>query len=123
MAANLDNKSSTHGKELWIDRLHLEQRVMNQIIDHGYEQLEMADDARKKADKYVADSKKDKPELIDNPKKNDGLRIKLKEVRMYKESRTLEIRDKLRERIGDDAYLRLSSFARLQIAPNVIIGN
>jgi hypothetical protein len=83
----------------------------------------MADDARKKADKYVADSKKDKPELIDNPKKNDGLRIKLKEVRMYKESRTLEIRDKLRERIGDDAYLRLSSFARLQIAPNVIIGN
>jgi len=39
------------------------------------------------------------------------------------EARTLEIRDKLRRRVGDDSYLRLESYARLQIAPTIKIGN
>jgi hypothetical protein len=123
IATHLNEKSSTQGRELWIDRLHLPENAMKEIIEIGYEQLEMSDDASNEAEDFIADSKKDKPDKIDHPNREEGLRIKLKKVQLHRESRTLEIRDKLRQRIGDDAYLRLSSFARLQIAPNIKIGN
>lgn len=123
MAAYLDNKSTSHGEELWVDKLHLPKDVMREVVHHGYEQLEMADDVSKEANDLVADSKRARPEKIDHPDRKEGLRIKLKQSQLQMEARTLEIRDKLRRRVGDDAYLRLESYARLQIAPTIKIGN
>jgi hypothetical protein len=123
MAAYLDNKSTSHGEELWVDKLHLPKDVMKEVVNHGYEQLEMADDVNKEANDLVADSKKARPEKIDHPDRKEGLRIKLKQSQLQMEARTLEIRDKLRRRVGDDSYLRLESYARLQIAPTIKIGN
>jgi hypothetical protein len=123
MAATLDSKSATHGEELWLDRLHLSKKVMDDIVALGYEQIEMSDDVHREAEDLVADSKKDKPEKIDHPDKKMGLKFELRHKQRYLESRTLEIRDKLRDRIGEDAFLRLSSYARLQVAPNVKMGN
>ena len=123
MAATLDNKSATHGEELWMDRLHLSKEAMNEIVALGYEQIVMSDDVQKEAEDLVADSKKAKPEKINHPDKRKGLKIELKHKQLLFQSRTLEIRDKLKERIGEDAFLRLLSYARLQIAPNVKMGN
>jgi hypothetical protein len=122
-AVHLKEKSSTNGQELWIDKLHFSDKVMKEIIDHGYEQVEMFDDIRTEGEEYIADSKKAKPEKSDHPDRKEGLRINLKKSQLNLESRTLEIRDKLRKRIGDDAFLRLVSFARLQIAPTIKVGN
>jgi hypothetical protein len=122
-AATLDNKSATKGRELWMDRLHLSKETMDEIVELGYEQIEMSDDMQREAETLVADSKKDKPELISHPDKKMGLKIELRQKQRNRESRTLEIRDRLRERIGDDAFLRLMSYARLQVAPNFKMGN
>ncbi|MBN1570482.1 MAG: hypothetical protein JXA73_21745 [Acidobacteria bacterium] len=123
MAGTLDSKTADRGASLWMERLHLPKKAMNDIVELGYEQLEMADDVRKEAEDLVADSKKAKPEKINHPDKRKGLKIELRYKQRLLESKTLEIRDKLKERIGEDAFLRLLSYARLQIAPNVVMGN
>lgn len=123
MAAYMNEKSPSHGQELWTDRLHLTKQVMDEVVSHGYEQLEMANDVFKETGDLVSDSRKARPEKIDHPDRKEGLRIQLKKSQLNMEARTLEIRDKLRRRIGDDAYLRLESYARLQIAPTIKIGN
>jgi hypothetical protein len=123
VAVHLNEKSSTHGQELWIEKLHLPEAVMQEVVAQGYEYAEMADDIRGEAEDLVSDSKKQHPQKIDHPDKKEGLRIKLKKSQLNMESRTLEMRDQLRARIGEDAFLRLSSYARLQIAPKIVIGN
>lgn len=123
MAGTLDNKAADRGASLWMERLQLSKAVMDEIVELGYEQLEMADDVRKQAEDLVADSKKANPVKINHPDKKKGLKIELRYKQHYLESKTLEIRDKLKERIGEDAFLRLLSYARLQIAPNVKMGN
>jgi hypothetical protein len=122
-AVHLNETSSTHGQELWIDRLHLSQEVMDAIVAQGYEYVEMADDKAIEVENLVTDSKKAHPQKIDHPDRKEGLRIKAKKVQLHMESRTLEMRDRLRQRIGEDAFLRLSSFVRLQIARQIVIGS
>jgi hypothetical protein len=73
MAAHMNEKSPSHGQELWTDRLHLPKQVMDEVITHGYEQLEMADAISKDSDDLVADSRKARPEKIDHPDKKEGV--------------------------------------------------
>jgi hypothetical protein len=122
LAVHLNEKSPKHGEEIWMDRLQLPKAVMKEIVDQGYAHAEMADDIEREAQELASDSKKDQPKKINHPNKTEGLRIHLKKVQLNKESRILEMRDRLRQRIGEDAFLRLSSFARLQLSPRIKIG-
>ena len=115
-AVYLYEQSPTQGKELWVDRLHLPGKAMNELIWYGYEQQEMLESVSQKA-MTIANNPK-----MDHPNQKEDLKGKLKKSQLNMESRTLETRNKLRKRIGDDAILRLTSYARLRIAPNVKIG-
>jgi hypothetical protein len=122
MAVDMNETAPRGGQELWIDKLHLPEEVMGEIIALGYEQQKMSDDLVKEAQKHISDSKKNDSDLKDHPNKKEALKSRLIKTQLNMESGTLEMRDELRERIGEDAFLRLSSFARLQIAPKVKIG-
>jgi len=52
----------------------------------------------------------------------DTLRLKLRQSQMNKEVLTLQLRDGLRARIGEDAFNRLLSYARINIAPTIKVG-
>jgi hypothetical protein len=123
ITVQLNENSHKQGLEVWRDKLQLPDEVIKEIIIHAYDHRDMADDLDIEARDLVADSKRAHPNKIDHPDKREGLRIHLKKNQLNLESRTLEIRDRLRKRIGDDAYLRIQSFARLQIAPGIKIGS
>lgn len=122
MAVQLNETAPDHGEGIWIQKLHLPEEVMKEIVAQGFEYLEMLDDADKEAQAHISDSKNEKSDFKNHPNKTEALKSKLTEIQLNKEGRTLEMRDRLRERIGDEAFLRIESFARLQIAPNIKIG-
>lgn len=114
MAASHNEKLPGKGKELWIDKLGLPQKAMNELVNHGYESRELHAAANKEKDAIASESKSDS--------NKDKARAKFKKTQAYVESRTLELRDKLRARIGEDAFLRLQSYARLRIASQIKVG-
>jgi hypothetical protein len=122
MAVRLDEVSPTHGQELWMKKLHLPEEVMQEIISQGYEYMEMSSAIDNEAREHVSNSKSANSDLKDHPDKKVALQSRLIKSQLNLESQTLEMRDKLRARIGDDAFLRIESFAHLQIVPRVKIG-
>jgi hypothetical protein len=106
------DQSPAQGKEIWVDKLHLTMPQMNELLRHASEHHDM--DAAKNAEAHdlKASAKETK----------DTLRLKLRQGQMNKEVQTLQLRDDLRVRIGNDAFSRLLSYARLNIAPNIKVG-
>ena len=115
-AVQLNEKSPARGREVWMQRLHLPEKAMNEIVSHGYTHRGMVNLIDGEARQNLTSSESD------HPNKNEDVKAKLKKNQLNLEKRTLEIRDKLRKRIGDENYMRIASFARLQIAPRIKIG-
>jgi hypothetical protein len=122
MAVDMNETAPRGGQELWIETLHLPEEAMEEIVALGYEHQKMSNDLVNEAQKHISDSKKNDSDLKDHPNKKEALKSRFIKTQLNMESRTLEMRDMLRECIGEDAFLRLSSYARLQIAPNTKIG-
>lgn len=114
-AISLYDTSSGKGQELWVDQLGLPKNAMNEIVKHGYEHRDLKLALETEAKKIVADNK--------GRERKEVIRGKLRHPQANLESRTLQLRDKLRTRIGEDAYLRLLSYARLNIATKIVVGN
>jgi hypothetical protein len=110
--STFSDQSATQGKEIWVDKLHLTMPQMNELLQHASRHRDM--DAAKNAE---AQSLK-----ASRTETKDTLRLKLRQSQMNKEVQTLELRDELRARIGEDAFNRLLSCARLNIAPTIKVG-
>ena len=102
MAASHNDKLPGKGRELWIDTLHLPQSAMNELVQNGYDHRNLQAAAKNEKDKVLADSR--------GESNKDRVRVKLHKTQAYFERQTLELRDKLRSRIGEDAFLRLQSY-------------
>lgn len=102
-------ESPTQGKEIWVDKLQFTMPQMNEVLRHASEHHDM--DAAKDAEAQS---------LKASPKETKGtLRLKLRQSQMNREVQTLQLRDALRSRIGEDAFARLLSYARINIAPTI----
>ncbi|MGD0307872.1 MAG: hypothetical protein ABSC02_01175 [Acidobacteriota bacterium] len=106
------DQSATQGKEIWVDKLHLTMPQMNELLQRASDHRDM--DAAKNA---AAQSLK-----ASKAETKDTLRLKLRQSQMNKEVLTLQLRDGLRARIGEDAFNRLLSYARINIAPTIKVG-
>jgi hypothetical protein len=111
IAAAQKDKSSHDAEAILFDKLQLPQSVLAHLVQHGLEHQALRDSTKSESKQIIANSR--------NEQNKDRTRVKLHKNHAYLESRTLEIRDKLRSRIGDEAFLKLHSYARLQIAPVV----
>jgi hypothetical protein len=112
-ASLLSDKSGTKGDEFWVQRLNFSREQVHHLTQHAG--FHAAMDLEKKAGvKTLKASTKESKET---------LRVKLQQSQMNKEVQILEIRDALRARIGEDAYLRLESYARLNIAQTIKVGD
>lgn len=109
----LSDKSATKGDDIWVQKLHLSRQQTNQLIQHAGVHRDM-DSAISIEAKNLKASTKESKEL---------LRIKLQQAQMNKEVQILELRDALRARIGEDAFQRLQSYAKLNIAPTIKVGD
>lgn len=114
VAAMLAEKAPDGGQDIWMNRLGLSRAQMDQIIAYG---RALGDDEKQidREAKAIASSSRG---FI-----NGSTKSRLHQMKADKESRLLERRDQLRARIGADAILKLQSFARLNIAPTIKVGN
>jgi hypothetical protein len=102
-----------HGKDIWVDKLHMTMPQMNELLQRASEHRDMDSAKHADAKRLKASSKETK----------ESLRIKLRQTQMSQEVEILKLRDKLRSRIGNEAFERLLSYARLNIAPTIKVGN
>jgi hypothetical protein len=107
------DKSSEKGNEIWADKLQLSQPQINQLLQSAKDHGDM-DSAKTAEAKNIKSSTKETKE---------SRRIKLKQTQMSREVQILELRDALRARIGEDAFQRLQSYAKLNIAPTIKVGD
>jgi hypothetical protein len=116
IALQLDERAPKHGKDVWEKKLNLPSNVVNEIVSHGHSQRDMQNS--------IANEAKNIPNSTDkkHPDKKQDVKSKLRKSQLNMEARTLELRDKLRKRIGEEQYSKIASFVRLQIAPKVKIG-
>jgi hypothetical protein len=114
MAVLQSEKSPGQGEELWVDKLHLPRNVMTEIIQQGLGNRDFHAANESEARQIVAVSRTDA--------NREKVRVKLRKVQGFAEVRTIEMRDKLRARIGEDAFLRIQSYAQLNIVPRIILG-
>jgi hypothetical protein len=113
VAAMLADKAPDSGRDIWVNRLGLSPAQMNHMITHG----RALRDEEKLIDRDVKGVVAAARGNLDGPTKS-----KLHQIQADKESRVLVRRDALRALIGKDAYLKLQSFARMQIAPTIKVG-
>ena len=109
-ALMLADKAPDSGCEFWQTRLGLSQSQVNQLISHGRALREH--EKKINANAKELDEKKDKVPP-------GALTSQLHQMQADRESRVLQIRDELKDRIGTHAFLRLQSYLRLNIARNV----
>jgi hypothetical protein len=109
----LEEKSARKGDEVWADKLHLSQPQISQLLQSAADQRDM-DTAKAAEARTLKTSAKETKE---------SRRLKLKQAQMNREVRVLELRDALRARIGGDAFVRLQSYAKLNIAPKIKVVN
>jgi hypothetical protein len=109
----VSDMSPTHGKDIWVDKLRLTMPQMNELLQRASEHRDMDSAKHAEAKRLKASSKETK----------ESIRIKLRQTQMSQEVQTLQLRDELRARIGQDAFDRLLSYARLNIAPAIKVGN
>ncbi len=108
----LSDKFATKGDDIWVQKLQLSREQANQLIQHAGTHRAMNSAKNVEARNLKASTKESK----------ESLRIKLKQAQMNKEVQILELRDALRARIGEDAFQRLQSYAKLNIAPTIKVG-
>ena len=112
-ATLLSDKSLTKGNEFWAEKLHLPKNQVDPLIQHA-----QVFNSMKSATKIAVSN------LRSSPKETkESLRIKLRQAQMNEEVQILELRDALRARIGEDAFQMLESYARINIAPTIKVGN
>jgi hypothetical protein len=113
MATGMVEKSPTEGRAFWAERLHLSSQQIELLISHGsaffQEESRMDADAKQLVNKS-------------GPVVSNSVRASLRQMQVARENRILAFRDLLRASIGNQAFNRLQSFARLQIAPSITIG-
>ncbi len=108
----LSDKFGTKGCDIWVQKLQLSKEQANQLIQHAgtHRAMNSGDNAEVKNLRASTNESK------------ESLRIKLKQAQMNKEVQILELRDALRARIGEEAFQRLQSYAKLNIAPTIKVG-
>jgi len=111
--STVSDMSAMHGKDIWVDKLHMTMPQMNELLQRASEHRDMDSAKHADAKRLKASSKETK----------ESLRIKLRQTQMSQEVEILKLRDKLRSRIGNEAFERLLSYARLNIAPTIKVGN
>ena len=111
VAAMLADKSPDKGEEVWVRSVNLTYEHMAQLIEQGFafrqEELAMNQKAKDMARSGLG---------------RDSLQRELRQIQADKEHRILEMKELLRQRIGEQAFQRMQSFARLHIAPTVKVG-
>lgn len=123
MAIQLEENAATDSHEFWTQKLNVSKDIMNDILALAYEHREMLEAVQHEARLQITNAEAPNSALKDHPNKKEALKGTLKGIQLNREAQTLEMRDRLRDRIGEDAYLKLSSFIQLQIAPRTKLGN
>ena len=108
----LSDKFASKGDDIWVQKLNLSSEQAKQLTQHADAHRAMISEKNMEAKTLKASIKESK----------ESLRIKLKQAQMNKEVQILELRDALRARIGEDAFQRLQSYAKLNIAPTIKVG-
>jgi hypothetical protein len=116
IAVQLHENAPKHGHGLWSNKLGLPENVINEVVAHGQNQRDMQASFTSEAANILNSTDKNHPD-----KKKD-VKSKIRKTQLNMEARTLDLRDKLRKRIGEEHYAKIASFVHLQIVPKIKIG-
>lgn len=108
-ALMLSEKDPNAGRDFWESRFGFSSAQIAHLLAQGRALREA--EAKINADIRKAGQSKGSPQA--------AIRSQVHQLQADKESRVLEFRDVLRNRIGVDAYQKLSSYIRINVAPNI----
>jgi hypothetical protein len=113
IAAILAEKESDRGRDLWIETLHLNWDEMLQVVARGQELKQLKETMDKEAERLIQKAG-NKPESI---------QAELSRMQLRKEAEILVLKEKLRSSLSGHGFQRIMSFARLHIAPGIVMGD
>ena len=113
VSAELAEQLPTRGQDFWMERLHFSSAQTDALISLGTAFIKEEAQIDSDAKKLIASSGRVAPAALQN---------QLRQIQTSKEKRILTIRDQLKANIGSDAFNRMQSFARINIAPTIKVG-